>query len=325
MATQNVDRVIDGCITISLIVPCYNEVHNVSAFHQAVLKSLKSCACKYEIVYVNDGSQDGTLAKLLAIVEQDTAVRVVDLSRNFGKEAALTAGLDLAVGDVVIPIDADLQHPPELIPKLLDTWREGYDVVAARRASRQTDHPLQRWLARRFYRMHNRLSDTPIPEDVGDFRLMDRRVVEALRRLPETRRFMKGIFSWVGFRTTTIDFEAAPRHAGKSRFNGWKLWNFALEGITSFSTVPLRVWTYLGGAISLLAFAYAIWIIARTLIHGTDLPGYPSLFTAILLLGGVQLIGIGVLGEYVGRIYSEVTQRPVYLVRQRYGYPDEHA
>ncbi len=310
---------------LSLVVPCFNEAASVAAFHAAVSRVLSGCAPEHEIIFVNDGSQDGTLQVLLDLVEADPSVRVLDLSRNFGKEAALTAGLDLADGDAVIPMDVDLQHPPELIPKLLDTWREGYDVVAARRASRQTDHPLQRWLARRFYRMHNRLSDTPIPEDVGDFRLMDRRVVEALRRLPETRRFMKGIFSWVGFRTTTIDFEAAPRHAGKSRFNGWKLWNFALEGITSFSTVPLRVWTYLGGAISLLAFTYAIWIIARTLIHGTDLPGYPSLFTAILLLGGVQLIGIGVLGEYVGRIYSEVKQRPVYLVRQRYGFPDEHA
>jgi glycosyltransferase involved in cell wall biosynthesis len=312
-------------VRLSLVVPCYNEAGNVEAFHAAARPVLQACAPEYEIVFVNDGSLDETLERLLALQRVDASVRVLDLSRNFGKEAALTAGLDIASGDAVIPMDADLQHPPELISTLLDKWREGYDVVAARRASRQTDHPLQRWLARRFYRLHNRLSETPIPEDVGDFRLMDRRVVEALRRLPESRRFMKGIFSWVGFRTATIDFEAAPRHAGKSRFNGWRLWNFALEGITSFSTVPLRVWTYLGGAISLLAFVYAIWIIARTLIHGTDLPGYPSLFTAILLLGGVQLVGIGVLGEYVGRIYSEVKQRPVYLVRQRYGFPDEPA
>lgn len=308
---------------LSLVVPCFNEDANLLAFYQAVTQVLVSHVSDYEIIFVNDGSSDASLDRLIELARDDAHVRVLDLSRNFGKEAALTAGLDVATGDAVIPIDADLQHPPALIPELISHWQQGFDVVLARRRSRKTDNPLQRFFAHAFYRVHNLLSDTPIPEDVGDFRLMDRRVLESIRCLPESRRFMKGIFAWVGFHTTIIEFDPVPRSTGKSRFNSWKLWNLALEGITSFSTIPLRAWTYIGGLISLLALISAILIVAKTVMFGTDLPGYPSLFSAILLLGGVQLIGIGVLGEYIGRIYGEVKRRPVYLVRERYGFPEK--
>ena len=244
-------------------------------------------------------------------------MRVIDLSRNFGKEAALSAGLDAARGDAVIPIDADLQDPPELIPALIAQWRNGFEVVLARRVDRDTDTFMKRWTAGLFYRLHNLIGDVRIPENVGDFRLLDRRVADALRALPERCRFMKGMFAWLGFRTAVVDYRRAQRAAGRSKFSGWRLWNLAIEGITGFSTVPLRIWTYIGVAVSFTAFAYAAFIVGRTLLLGADVPGYASLIVIMLFLGGVQLIGIGVIGEYVGRIYLETKQRPVYLVRER--------
>jgi glycosyltransferase involved in cell wall biosynthesis len=306
-----------------LVVPAYNESGNIEPFLCAVKDALEPTGLSYEIVIVNDGSRDNTLTKLMQLIEQFPPLRVIDLSRNFGKEAALTAGIDVAIGRAVIPMDADLQHPPKLVPLLIDHWKQGFDVVICKRTSRDTDHWLQRWISRLFYRVHNVMAERDIPPDVGDFRLMDRRVVDALRLLPERRRFMKGIFAWVGFRTTVVEFDADARYSGTSHFNGWRLWNFALEGITSFSTVPLRIWTYVGGMVSLLSMGYAIKIVVSTLISGTDLPGYPSLFCAILFLGGIQLIGIGILGEYIGRIYGEVKQRPIYIVRDRYGFPTD--
>ena len=310
-------------LDISLVVPAYNESGGIKEFLRVAVQVLQDTGRSHEIIVVNDGSQDDTLKILLDASRHYPCLRVIDLSRNFGKEAALMAGLDAAVGRAVIPIDADLQHPPQLIPALLQRWEQGYDVVLCRRSSRNTDHWAQRWFASLFYRFHNALAEHAIPPDVGDFRLLDRKVVEALRLLPERRRFMKGIFSWVGFRSTIVEFEVEPRHSGKSSFSGWKLWNLALEGITSFSTVPLRVWTYVGGIVSIVALSYAAKVVITTIISGTDLPGYPSLLSAILFLGGVQLIGIGVLGEYIGRIYSEVKQRPIYLVRGRYGFPSD--
>lgn len=309
---------------LSLIVPCYNEEYNLNAFYQAVKPILMQHAPNHEIIFINDGSRDDSLRKLIELSRSDVSVRILDLSRNFGKEAALTAGLDVASGDAVIPMDADLQHPPELIPALLERWREGFDMVLARRQSRRVDHPAQQFMARAFYRLHNLLSDTTIPEEVGDFRLMDRRVIEALRCLPESRRFMKGIYAWVGFRTSSIEFDVATRHTGQSRYSGRKLLHLALEGITSFSIIPLRIWTYIGSLISIIALFSGLWIVAKTIFYGTDLPGYPSLFSAILLLGGVQLIGIGVLGEYIGRIYSEVKHRPIYLVREQIGFQNSN-
>ena len=310
-------------LDISLVVPAYNEAGSIEPFLRIAAEVLDATGRSHEIIVVNDGSQDDTLKILLDASRHYPCLRVIDLSRNFGKEAALMAGLDAAVGRAVIPIDADLQHPPQLIPVLLQRWEQGYDVVLCRRSSRNTDHWAQRWFASLFYRFHNALAEHAIPPDVGDFRLLDRKVVDALRLLPERRRFMKGIFSWVGFRSTIVEFEVEPRHSGKSSFSGWKLWNLALEGITSFSTVPLRVWTYVGGIVSIVALSYAAKVVITTIISGTDLPGYPSLLSAILFLGGVQLIGIGVLGEYIGRIYSEVKQRPIYLVRGRYGFPSD--
>jgi glycosyltransferase involved in cell wall biosynthesis len=308
---------------ISLVVPFYDEEEAVSAFFARVVPVLENIPeADYEIICVNDGSRDATLDQLIASSKANRKIHVLDLSRNFGKEAALTAGLDAACGDAIIPIDADLQHPPEIIPEMVKQWRSGYEVVLAKRSNRNTDHPLQRHAANWFYHIHNWLSDSKIPENVGDFRLIDSCVLGAIKRLPERQRFMKGLFAWVGFKTTSIDYMVEPRHSGNSSFNGWKLWNFALEGLTSFSSAPLRVWTYLGGLISFLAFAHALWIVVKTLLYGADLPGYASLLTAILFLGGVQLIGIGVLGEYIGRIYSETKQRPIYIVRKVYGQQD---
>ncbi|TXL66348.1 glycosyltransferase family 2 protein [Zeimonas arvi] len=308
-----------GRTTISVVVPFYNEAAGVEAFF-ARLFSVADAMPDYEfdVVAVNDGSTDVTLARLLEARERHGRIHIVDLSRNFGKEAALSAGLDRARGEAVIPIDSDLQHPPELIPDMIRRWRAGAEVVLARRNDRVTDGPLQKFAAGMFYRMHNVIAETKIPPDVGDFRLMSQEVVEVLRGMPENRRFMKGLFAWVGFRSEVIPYDVAPRLEGKSRFNVWKLWNFALEGITSFSTVPLRVWTYIGAVTSLLALVYAAYIVIKTIFFGTDLPGYASLMVGVLLLGGIQLIGIGVLGEYIGRIYGEVKRRPVYVVRKEF-------
>ncbi|UDM49753.1 glycosyltransferase family 2 protein [Cupriavidus sp. MP-37] len=304
---------------LSLVVPCYNESESIGRFFDSVIPVLESIdATRFEIVLVNDGSTDDTLEQLIAYSHRDPRVRVVDLTRNFGKEAALTAGLDEALGDAVIPIDADLQDPPSLIPELVRRWREGAEVVLAQRSSRACDSWLKRATAGAYYRVHNKLSDQKLPVNVGDFRLMDRVVINALKQMPERRRFMKGLFAWVGYRTVIVPYEREPRSAGHSKFSGWRLWNFALEGITSFSTMPLRSWTYIGVAIALGAFGYGAFIVARTLVLGIDVPGYASLLSALLFLGGIQLIGLGVVGEYVGRIYDEAKGRPIYLVRRRY-------
>jgi polyisoprenyl-phosphate glycosyltransferase len=304
---------------ISLVVPFYNEAEVVDVFFRevtAVLRDLPDADA--EIVCVNDGSTDATLERLLAAAKHDPRVRVVDLSRNFGKEAALSAGIDESRGGAVIPFDADLQDPPEVIPLLVQRWREGFDVVLAKRAERNTDTWAKRGTAALFYRVHNAISETLIPENAGDFRLMSRQVVDALKQLPENRRFMKGLFAWVGFRTTQIEYLRRPRAGGKSKFSGWKLWNFALEGLTSFSTLPLRIWTYLGGITAGCAMLYAIYLAVRTIFHGIDVPGYASIITAVLFLGGMQLVGIGIIGEYIGRIYMEAKRRPVYIVRNVY-------
>jgi len=304
---------------ISLVVPCYNESACIEVFFREVSPVLAAIPeADYEIVCVNDGSSDDTLRLLVEVAEKDPRVRVVDLSRNFGKEAAMTAGIDVARGDAVIPFDADLQDPPEAILDLVAKWREGFDVVIAKRSERATDTLAKRGTAALFYRVHNAISDIKIPENAGDFRLMSRQAVAALQQLPENRRFMKGLFAWVGFKTASIEYVRKPRVAGKTKFSGWKLWNFAMEGITSFSTLPLRIWTYIGGITAIFALCYAAFLILRTTIHGVDVPGYASTITAVLFLGGIQLIGIGVIGEYVGRMYVESKRRPVYIVRKVY-------
>jgi polyisoprenyl-phosphate glycosyltransferase len=302
---------------VSLVVPCYNESDGVEHFYSGILPVMGSLPqLRFEVVFVDDGSIDDTLIKLLAVSERDGRFRVIELSRNFGKEAAMTAGIEHARGDAVIPMDADLQDPPEVINEMIDHWQRGADVVLARRIDRSSDTFLKRRTSAMFYRLHNRLSSVKIPEDVGDFRLMDRAVVDALLRLPERQRFMKGLFAWIGFNTVIVDYARAPRVAGKTKFSGWKLWNFAIEGITSFSSAPLRVWTYIGGIGAVITFGYAMYIVVRTIVRGIDVPGYPSLLVAILFLGSLQLIGIGVLGEYIGRIYLEAKARPTYLVRR---------
>lgn len=304
---------------LSLVVPFYNESAVISHFFEQVIPQLEQVpGIRFEIVCVNDGSRDDTLQQLVAASERDARVRVIDLTRNFGKEAALSAALDEARGDLVVPFDADLQDPPRMISVLVDKWREGYDVVLAKRGDRASDSKLKRWTAVMFYRMHNAVSEVKIPENVGDFRLMTREVVDALKLLPETRRFMKGLFAWVGYKTAVVEYAREQRVAGDTKFSGWKLWNFALEGFTSFSTLPMRVWTYVGTFVALLALLRAFYLIVRTSLFGVDVPGYASLSTGIFLLGGIQLIGIGVLGEYIGRIYFESKRRPIYLIRRRH-------
>ena len=316
-----------GKPTISLVIPFHNEAENVPALYArvravmdrlppATLAAPLAVADAWEMVCINDGSTDDTLERLVALHEEDPRVRVIDLSRNFGKEAALTAGLDHARGDAAIPLDADLQDPPELIPELLAKWREGFDVVNAVRLSRGGEPSLKKITAHLFYRAINRMSDVKIPADTGDFRLLSRPVLEALKSLPERRRFMKGMFAWVGFRTANIYYHRESRNAGKTKWNYWRLWNFALEGITSFSQVPLQLASYLGFLVSACAFLYAAYLVISTLVYGNPVKGYPSMMVTLLFLGGVQLMALGVIGEYLGRIYEESKRRPVYLVRR---------
>lgn len=306
-------------LALSLVVPVFNEAETVNLFVERVESVFNNpIAVQVEYIFVNDGSSDGTLEILLLLQRRIARLKVVDLSRNFGKEAALSAGLRCATGQVVVPIDVDLQDPPELILEMIDKWREGYEVVLGRRVDRTSDSWAKRASANWFYRIHNRIADPAIPENVGDFRLMDRQVVDALNELPESRRFMKGLFAWVGFRTICIDYSRPERIAGSSKFNGWRLWNFALEGITSFSTDPLKIWTYLGIAVSLGSFLFATLIVLKVVFFGIDVPGYASIMVAVTFLGGLQLIGIGVLGEYLGRTYLESKRRPIYLVRRLY-------
>lgn len=313
-------RVFSGVPRLSVVVPAYNEQRAVPVFLEAMLPVLDGLPVEAELIFVNDGSSDGTLACLLALAQEESRIRVVDLSRNFGKEAALTAGLDHARGDAVIVMDVDLQDPPELLPQMVDKWMAGYDVVLCKRARRENDTPMKRVSAGVFYRSYNRLSTVSIPHNVGDFRLMDRRVVDALAALPERIRFMKGLFAWVGYPSVEIEYERPARDVGESKFNYWKLWNFAIDGFTSFSTMPLRVWSYLGLLIAGLSFLYAAAIVVKTVFFGVEVPGYASTLTTVLFLGGIQLVGLGVIGEYLGRIYVEVKQRPIYLVNRRYGF-----
>lgn len=306
---------------ISIVVPMYNEAANLDALFARLNHVLHSITPDYEIVCVNDGSEDDTLSRLLTARYSDERIVVIDLARNFGKDLALTAGLDYARGHAVIPIDSDLQDPPELIPKMIKLWREGYEVVYAQRRSRAGETPLKLLTAGAFYKIMNRWSDVHIPENAGDYRLLDQRVVAVLRDLPERTRFMKGLFAWVGFRQAAVHFDREPRQAGRTKWNYFKLWRFALDGITSFTTAPLRVWTFLGGAIAIAAFVYLLFLFARTIMFGVDVPGYASLMVIILLFGGLHLLGIGILGEYIGRIFLETKQRPMYVVRRVYNHP----
>ncbi|KAA6180971.1 glycosyltransferase family 2 protein [Pseudomonas veronii] len=300
---------------LSLVVPLFNEEQAVKVFYQAVRQEPALRDYTVEIVFINDGSTDRTAENTRAIALVDHDVVLINLSRNFGKEAALFAGLEHARGDAVIPMDVDLQDPVEVIPQLLAEWQKGADVVLAKRRDRSADSYLKRHSASLFYHLLNRIAYPHIEENVGDFRLMDRKVVDVIKALPEQQLFMKGVLSWAGFNVAIVEYDRAPRVVGQSKFNAWKLWNLALDGITSFSTLPLRLWSYIGGCISLLALVYAGYLVLDKVLFGNAVPGYPSLMTAILFLGGVQLIGIGILGEYVGRIYMEAKHRPRYVIK----------
>ena len=313
------DNIRPNTCRLTLVVPVFNEAEAIPLFlaeTKAALQGRDDVALDY--VFVNDGSTDNTLAVLTSKDLGGESLTVIDLSRNFGKEAALTAGLRAAKGDVVVPIDVDLQDPPALIIEMISKWREGYEVVLAKRSNRKSDSAVKRLSASAFYMCLNSISKTQLPQNVGDFRLMDRAVVEALNALPETQRMMKGLFAWIGFRTATIDYTRPKRAAGQTKFNGWKLWNLGLDGITSFSTAPLRIWLYLGFSIASLSFLYAAWIVLRVLLFGIDAPGYASLMVGVFFFGGLQLMGIGVIGEYLGRTYIESKDRPIYIIRKTY-------
>lgn len=305
--------------SISVVAPAYNEQEVLGEFHRRVTDVLTKLGCKYEIVLVNDGSRDSTLALMHALRERDLHVTVVDLSRNFGKEIALSAGLDHTKGDVVVILDSDLQDPPELIPDMLAAWRLGYDVVYGVRTQRDGETWFKKMTAKYFYRLIKKVSRVDIPKDTGDFRLMTRRAVDAIGKLREEHRFMKGLFAWIGFPSTPVFYRRDPRAAGTTSWNYWNLWNFALEGITSFTVAPLKVATYLGLGVATLALLYAAFVVWKAMMFSDPVQGYPSLMAAMLFLGGVQLISIGLLGEYVGRIFNEVKQRPLYLVNRLLG------
>lgn len=306
-------------IELSIVIPMHNESEVLNILFTRLKFCLEQVTTNYEIVCVDDGSRDNTAALIRDYHRKDPRVKLVQLSRNFGKEAALTAGIDYAVGRGVIPLDADLQDPPELISAMVEKWREGYKMVLATRRNRPGDSWLKRKTAEWFYAIINSLSSVKIPANTGDFRLLDRQVVEAVKHLPERTRFMKGIFAFSGFSTTTVYFDREARAGGNTSWNYWNLWNFALEGIFSFTTSPLHIWTYIGAFISFSSFIYMMVIILRTLVLGITVPGYASLMVAVLFMGGMQLLSIGIIGEYIGRIYSETKQRPIYLVEETTG------
>ncbi|QQG28673.1 glycosyltransferase family 2 protein [Pectobacterium versatile] len=302
---------------ISLVVPVFNEEDTIPIFYKTVREFEELKKYDVEMIFVNDGSKDSTEYIINTLSLSDPLVISLSFTRNFGKESALFAGLEHATGDAIIPIDVDLQDPIEIIPLMIEKWKSGSDVVLAKRSDRSIDGYFKRRTAELFYKLQNKISTPQIEENVGDFRLMSKEIVEHIKEMPERNLFMKGVLSWVGGKTEIVEYFRAERVAGKTKFNGWKLWNLALEGITSFSTLPLRIWTYIGSVIALLSFTYGIWMIIDTIIRGNPVPGYPSLLVSILFFGGVQLIGIGVLGEYIGRVYIETKRRPRYFLRKK--------
>jgi polyisoprenyl-phosphate glycosyltransferase len=303
--------------SLSVVVPVYNEAAVLPEFHRRLGAVMESLSPRVEIIYVDDGSRDGSGALLAKLHAEDARVAVIELSRNFGKEVAMTAGLDHAEGDAVIVIDSDLQDPPELISEMIRAWQEGADVVLMRRASRAQESWFKKATANAFYRVIGRLSEIDIPENVGDFRLMSRRAVVAFRRIPERSRFMKGIFAWIGYPSRELVYDRDGRFAGETKWNYWKLWNFALEGITSFSAAPLKIASYVGFVTALIAFGFGIYFLAKTLLYGDVARGFPTLVVLVLFLGGLQLMALGIIGEYIARMFVEVKQRPLYLVLQQ--------
>jgi len=310
-------------VELSLVIPVKDEEAAIGPCLERLVPVLEAmddpAAGSFEILFVDDGSSDTTLEVIRRAHAADPRVRGISLSRNFGKEAALSAGIDAARGQGVVPLDVDLQDPPEALPRMVAKWRDGYDVVYGVRDNRESDSLPKRLTADLYYRAHNWLSSDKIPEHAGDFRLLDRKVVEVIRQMPERNRFMKGLFAWAGFRQAAVSYHREERKVGQTKYNYWKLWTLAIDGITSASTVPLRIWSYLGAIVALGALGYALFIIIRTLTSGIEVPGYASMMVAVLFLGGLQLLSLGVLGEYVGRILTETKGRPLYVVRERIG------
>jgi glycosyltransferase involved in cell wall biosynthesis len=312
-----------SAVALSIVMPVKDEEAAIGPCLERlvpILEKLDDAAARsFEILFVDDGSSDTTLEVIRKANAADPRVRALSLSRNFGKEAALSAGLDAARGQAVIPLDVDLQDPPEAIAPMVAKWRQGFDVVYGVRDNRESDSLPKRVTADFYYRAHNWLSNDKIPEHAGDFRLLDRKVVDVIKAMPERNRFMKGLFAWAGFRQAAVSYHRTERTVGKTKYNYWKLWTLALDGITSASTIPLRVWSYLGALVAFGAILYAVVIVIRVLTAGIDVPGYASMMVAILFLGGLQLLSLGVLGEYVGRILIETKGRPLYVIRERIG------
>lgn len=306
--------------SVSLIIPCYNEEDSVSLFLETIRPIVDREAYSFEFIFINDGSTDATLHALLAERARDRRIKIINLSRNFGKEHAMAAGFHAASGDAVIPMDVDLQDPPELIASFLRRWEEGYDVVIGVRRGRPADTRFKRLSAGLFYRFFNHLCGKRLVPNAGDYRLMNRAALDALNSLPERVRFTKGLYAWTGFRQATVEYDRPSRAAGTTKWNAWKLWNFAIDGFTSFSTLPLRIWSYLGFFVAVLGFLYAAFLIVRTLFWGVDVPGYASMMVVMLVLGGLILISHGVSGEYIGRIFEETKGRPLYIVRDTVGF-----
>jgi glycosyltransferase involved in cell wall biosynthesis len=303
---------------LTVVVPAYNESAVLKSFHQRLQQVLDELPLDCNVLYVDDGSGDDTWSIIESLIALDPRTGAIKLSRNFGKEAALTAGLDAVTADAAVVIDADLQDPPELIPALVEQWQAGYDVVYATRSAREGESPFKRFTAAAFYRSMERLSDTAIPRDTGDFRLLSRRALDALGQLRERQRFMKGLFSWIGYRQTSVRYQREPRQAGITKWNYWRLAQLAIEGITSFSTAPLRLATWVGMASAGLAFVYGLWVLIHALLYGDPVRGYPTLILVILFIGGVQLLALGVIGEYLGRNYAESKRRPLYFVEEQH-------
>lgn len=302
---------------LSLVVPMYNEAETAALFFERVLPVVRACTESYEFIFVNDGSTDDTPARLKNLAAKNPSVKIISLSRNFGKEAAVTAGLEHAGGDAVILMDADLQDPPELIIEFWKKFQQGFENIYGQRTDRTADSFIKRITAQTFYKIYNLFADAPMPYNAGDCRLLSRRAVNAVLALPERERFMKGLFSWVGYKSAAVPFVRAPRAAGNTKWSYWRLWNFALNGLTASTTLPLKLWTYFGLSVSLFAFAFAAWTAYKKIMWGNPVSGYTSLMVVILFFSGVQLITLGVIGEYLSRIFIEVKRRPAYLVDEK--------
>jgi glycosyltransferase involved in cell wall biosynthesis len=305
---------------LSLVVPVYNEENSIDIFMEEINKVLTRIDMEKEIIFINDGSRDTTFSVLLDLQKKDRRVKIINLSRNFGKDIALTAGLDATSGDAVVPMDVDLQDPPELILDFVSEWKKGADVVYGTRRFRTTDSAFKRFSSGYFYRVFNMLSNFPIPHNTGDYRLMDKKVIDVIRQMPERDRFMKGIFAWVGFTTKKVEYDRPSRAKGETKWNYFKLFRFAVDGILSFSSWPLRIWTIIGLTVASLSFLYGFWLIIRTVFFGVDVKGYPSLIVSVLFMGSLNLSGIGMLGEYLARVYNEAKRRPLYITKDKIGF-----